>query len=123
MFIFEWGDHGNLLVMAKHRNQGVPTDEVFYSYDSGLCWHSVKLGRAMYLENIRVEPQGGSNKFIIHGEQVHRPRVTSHSATRANRPSDPCTSQTSDWPNPPSALYPTFPRPQSGLILLALLRV
>ena len=72
MFIYEYGDHGGLVVMGRHRNEGVPTDTLYYSYDQGLCWHSVKLGEAMYLENIRVEPAGASHTFILHGEQCEK---------------------------------------------------
>lgn len=70
MFIYEYGDHGGLLLMARHRNEEIPSDTLFYSYDQGLCWHSVKLAEAMYLENIRVEPAGASHIFVLHGEQV-----------------------------------------------------
>ena len=72
MFIYEYGDHGGLVVMGRHRNEGIPTDTLYYSYDQGLCWHSVKLGEAMYLENIRVEPAGASHTFILHGEQCEK---------------------------------------------------
>ena len=70
MFIYEYGDHGGLLLMARHRNQETPTDMLYYSYDQGRCWHSVKLGESLYLENIRVEPQGASHVFVLHGVQV-----------------------------------------------------
>mmetsp|Transcript_30445 Transcript_30445/g.86055 ORF Transcript_30445/g.86055 Transcript_30445/m.86055 type:complete len:916 (+) Transcript_30445:131-2878(+) len=69
MFIYEYGDHGGLLLMARHRNQETPTDTLHYSYDQGRCWHSVKLGESLYLENIRVEPKGASNVFMLHGVQ------------------------------------------------------
>jgi hypothetical protein len=34
-FIYEIGDHGALIVMAKH---GVPTNEILYSYNEGKTW-------------------------------------------------------------------------------------
>mmetsp|Transcript_9550 Transcript_9550/g.24227 ORF Transcript_9550/g.24227 Transcript_9550/m.24227 type:complete len:902 (+) Transcript_9550:171-2876(+) len=69
MFIYEYGDHGGLLLLARHRNQGIPTDTLYYSHDQGKCWNSIKLDEAMYLENIRVEPQGASHIYVLHGEQ------------------------------------------------------
>uniref|UniRef100_A0A061QZD8 Oligoxyloglucan reducing end-specific cellobiohydrolase n=1 Tax=Tetraselmis sp. GSL018 TaxID=582737 RepID=A0A061QZD8_9CHLO len=72
MFIYEYGDHGGLILMARHRNQGLPTNTLFYSHDQGLCWSSIHLSEALYLENIRVEPQGASHIFILHGEQCER---------------------------------------------------
>lgn len=70
MFIYEYGDHGGLLLLARHRNQGIPTDTLYYSHDQGKCWNSIKLDEAMYLENIRVEPQGASHIYVLHGEQA-----------------------------------------------------
>jgi Sortilin, neurotensin receptor 3, len=37
-FIYEFGDHGALIVMAKH---DTPTKEILYSFNEGKTWHEV----------------------------------------------------------------------------------
>jgi Sortilin, neurotensin receptor 3, len=37
-YIYELGDHGGLIVMAKH-NQ--PTTEILYSFNEGKSWHDL----------------------------------------------------------------------------------
>lgn len=50
--VFEFGDQGGLLVMARHQTQG-PTDHILFSMDEGLCWHRVNLSEAIDIINIR----------------------------------------------------------------------
>jgi hypothetical protein len=38
--VFELGDHGGILVMAKNDQ---PTDEILFSWDFGLNWESIKI--------------------------------------------------------------------------------
>lgn len=64
--IYEYGDHGGALLLAKHETDG-PTDALRVSTDGGLCWHDVRLAEAIDIQNIRVEPRGASHVFVVHG--------------------------------------------------------
>jgi len=64
--IYEYGDHGGVIVMGQHRSSG-PTDHVELSLDFGRTWTEVKLEPAMDIENIRLEPGGRTDVFVIHG--------------------------------------------------------
>jgi hypothetical protein len=37
-YIYELGDHGGLVVMAKHNE---PTKEILYSFNEGKTWHEL----------------------------------------------------------------------------------
>ena len=50
--MFEFGDQGGLLVMARHQTHG-PADHVKFSMDEGRCWHRVNLTEAIDIINIR----------------------------------------------------------------------
>lgn len=50
--VFEFGDQGGLLVMARHQTQG-PTDHIHFSMDEGQCWHRINLSEAINVVNIR----------------------------------------------------------------------
>ena len=50
--VYEFGDHGGLLIIAPHRGQ-FPATEVRFSIDEGACWHNVPLAEAIDVENIR----------------------------------------------------------------------
>ena len=66
-FIYEYGDHGGLLVMAKYTSSGF-TSEILYSLDLGICWEGpIRLAQPMAIDNIRVEPRGFSHTFFVHG--------------------------------------------------------
>lgn len=57
-YIYEIGDHGALIVIAK-KNQ--PTTEIEFSWDEGLTWESLKISdKSMYIENIIIEPNSVS---------------------------------------------------------------
>ena len=53
--MFEFGDQGGLLVMARHQTHG-PADHVKFSMDEGRCWHRVNLTEAIDIINIRCAP-------------------------------------------------------------------
>ena len=46
------GDHGGIIMMALHQTTG-PTDEVYFSLESGACWYTVQLAEAINVQNIR----------------------------------------------------------------------
>lgn len=50
--IYEFGDHGGIIVMSKHETTG-PTDIISFSLDEGLCWHNITLSEAIDVQNIR----------------------------------------------------------------------
>ncbi|GMH44817.1 hypothetical protein BSKO_12769 [Bryopsis sp. KO-2023] len=64
--IYEYGDHGGILIMAKYTSEG-PTSEVRFSVDDGKCWERIPLKTALKVDNIRIEPDGQRPRFILHG--------------------------------------------------------
>ena len=63
--IYEMGNHGGLIVMAKNREQ---TNEFLYSWDEGLTWEIYKIDKKILVSNILVEPSNKSLKFIVYGK-------------------------------------------------------
>ena len=64
--IYEFGNHGGLIVVAKMAALG-PTTKVQFSRDEGRSWEDVPLQRAINVHNIRVDPDGAGTVFVIHG--------------------------------------------------------
>jgi len=63
--IYEYGDHGGLIVMAFDEG---PTDHVLYSWDEGLNWKPFYFGdEKIEVENVIIEPTATSIKFIVYG--------------------------------------------------------
>lgn len=58
VYIYEIGDHGALIVIAKKL---VPTDEVEISWDEGETWERIKIAdEKLNVENIIIEPNSVS---------------------------------------------------------------
>lgn len=51
-YIYEYGDHGGIFIIAKYSGDG-PTTEVWFSVDQGGCWEKIPLTKALSVENIR----------------------------------------------------------------------
>lgn len=67
-FIYEIGDHGALIVMAKH---GVPTNEVLYSYNEGKTWQELRISdENILVSNIIIEPLSISQQFVVYGTET-----------------------------------------------------
>jgi Sortilin, neurotensin receptor 3,/Sortilin, neurotensin receptor 3, C-terminal len=67
-YIYELGDHGGLIVMAKHQ---VPTKEVLYSYNEGKSWHELEISDSpIDITNIIIEPFSISQQFVVYGQIV-----------------------------------------------------
>ncbi|KAK9831811.1 hypothetical protein WJX74_010382 [Apatococcus lobatus] len=66
-FIYEFGDHGGIIVMAAHGTER-PASNISFSLDEGRCWQTIHLAEAIDVSNIRAEPEGTSHIFIVHGE-------------------------------------------------------
>ncbi|GBG73819.1 hypothetical protein CBR_g17157 [Chara braunii] len=64
--IYEFGDQGGVIIMAKHHLQG-STPVIKYSLDEGLTWGNVSTGEEIKVYNIRVEPDNVGKKFIVEG--------------------------------------------------------
>jgi hypothetical protein len=57
-YIYEFGDHGGLIVMAKNME---PTKEIIYSFNEGKTWHSMDISDTLIdITNIIIEPQSVS---------------------------------------------------------------
>ena len=69
-YIFEFGNHGGMLVIAK---QFVQVNELEYSVNEGKTWTSLPLATPITVHNIRVDPSSKGHVFIIHGETAATP--------------------------------------------------
>lgn len=53
-YIYEFGDHGGLIVMAKNLE---PTKEIYYTFNEGKTWHSLEISSTpIDITNIIIEP-------------------------------------------------------------------
>eukprot|EP00300_Choanocystis_sp_HF-7_P006258 c14588_g1_i1.p1 GENE.c14588_g1_i1~~c14588_g1_i1.p1 ORF type:complete len:847 (+),score=204.30 c14588_g1_i1:51-2543(+) len=64
--IYEFGDHGGLMVMAKDREQ---TNEVLYSWNEGISWKTLPLPDMSDVDNIITEPNSTSPSFVLYGSR------------------------------------------------------
>mmetsp|Transcript_55401 Transcript_55401/g.129702 ORF Transcript_55401/g.129702 Transcript_55401/m.129702 type:complete len:849 (-) Transcript_55401:182-2728(-) len=64
-FIYEFGDHGGLLVMADDIRK---TKQVVFSWNEGQSWYDFELSNlALEVDNIVTEPNATSTKFLLYG--------------------------------------------------------
>jgi hypothetical protein len=64
-FIYEFGDHGGLIVMADDIRK---TTQVVFSWNEGQTWYDFQLGKApMEVDNVVTEPNATSTKFLLYG--------------------------------------------------------
>ena len=65
VYIYEIGDHGAIIVIAKKRE---PTDHIEFSWDEGQTWEKLVISdRKMMVENIIIEPNSISQQFMVYG--------------------------------------------------------
>jgi len=65
--IYEFGDHGGLIVMAYDEGE---TNALLYSWDQGVTWRSLRISeQPMQVENIIIEPEATSQSFVVYGWQ------------------------------------------------------
>jgi len=63
--IYEYGDHGGLIVMAFDEG---PTDHVLYTWDEGRNWNPLKIADFKFeIENVIIEPSATSLHFVVYG--------------------------------------------------------
>jgi hypothetical protein len=90
--VYEIGDHGGIIVAAKHQSVGV-TDEFYFSVNEGQCWQGpVKLDQPMNVDNIRVETNSASHIFSLQGT------TCVHNNFTANSPTAKCTGRAMEAP-------------------------
>lgn len=64
-FIYEIGDHGALIVIAK---KNVPTTQIEFTWDEGLTWSTLQISTfPIFVENIIIEPNSISQQFLLYG--------------------------------------------------------
>ena len=64
-YIYEIGDHGAIIVIAKKRD---PTNYIEFSWDEGDTWEKLVISeRNLYVENIIIEPNSISQQFMVYG--------------------------------------------------------
>lgn len=63
--IYEFGDHGGLLLAAPNTQS---TTQVRYSWNEGKTWTKLKVSEApIFIDNIIIEPKSTSQQFVIYG--------------------------------------------------------
>lgn len=64
-FIYEFGDHGGLIVMADDIRK---TKQVVFSWNEGQSWYDFDLSEgAVEVDNILTEPNSTASKFLLYG--------------------------------------------------------
>lgn len=64
--VYEIGPSGGTIVMAKHHSEG-PSSEIQFSLDQGACFHTIKLSKALLVDNIRVGRGDEADTFYVYG--------------------------------------------------------
>lgn len=63
--IYEIGDHGALIVIAK---KNAPTTTIEFSWDEGENWDILTISdRPVFVDNIIIEPNSISQQFMVYG--------------------------------------------------------
>lgn len=64
-FIYEFGDHGGLIVMADDQRK---VNQVVFSWDQGHSWFDFELGKfGLDVDNIVIEPNSSVTEFLLYG--------------------------------------------------------
>ena len=67
-FIYEFGDHGGLVVMADDLSR---TKQVVFSWNEGKSWFDFDVGSLGFeVDNIITEPNAVSTKFVLYGTRA-----------------------------------------------------
>jgi len=67
-WIYEFGDHGALIVMAP-MNQA--TRDVSFSWDEGKTWQTIQITKnPIEVTNIIIEPESTSQQFVVYGVET-----------------------------------------------------
>mmetsp|Transcript_124552 Transcript_124552/g.248482 ORF Transcript_124552/g.248482 Transcript_124552/m.248482 type:complete len:879 (+) Transcript_124552:80-2716(+) len=64
-FIYEFGDHGGLVIMADDVRK---TKQVVFSWNEGVSWYDFEVSEyTLEVDNIVTEPNATSTKFVMYG--------------------------------------------------------
>ena len=64
-YVYEVGDHGGIIVMAKNTQ---PTTTLIYSYNEGKSWHELEISQVpLDITNIIIEPESITQQFVVYG--------------------------------------------------------
>lgn len=64
-FIYEFGDHGGLVLMADDVKR---TKQVVFSWNEGISWYDFEFAdRPMNVDNIVIEPNATTTSFLVYG--------------------------------------------------------
>ncbi|CAG9473822.1 sortilin, putative [Plasmodium vivax] len=64
-YIYEYGDHGGLIVMADDLRK---TNQIVFSWNEGQSWFDFELGQfSIDVDNIVAEPNSSSVEFLVYG--------------------------------------------------------
>ncbi|CAA9989631.1 sortilin, putative [Plasmodium knowlesi strain H] len=64
-YIYEYGDHGGLIVMADDLRK---TNQIVFSWNEGQSWFDFELGQfSIEVDNIVAEPNSSSVEFLVYG--------------------------------------------------------
>ena len=64
--IYEFGNNGGLIVIGKMSSLGT-TNKIQFSRDLGRCWEDLELSQTISIHNIRSDPGGKGDVFIVRG--------------------------------------------------------
>jgi len=63
--IYEFGDHGGIIVMASDQEA---TQSISYSWNEGKTWEELEISETPFeLTNIIIEPTNTAQSFVVHG--------------------------------------------------------
>lgn len=63
--IYEFGDHGGLLVAAPNTQS---TTQIRYSWNEGKTWTKLKVSEdPIFIDNIIIEPKSTAQQFVVYG--------------------------------------------------------
>eukprot|EP00920_Eleutheroschizon_duboscqi_P010871 GHVT01025537.1.p1 GENE.GHVT01025537.1~~GHVT01025537.1.p1 ORF type:complete len:678 (-),score=147.34 GHVT01025537.1:1172-3205(-) len=66
-YIYEFGDHGGLLVMADDTKK---TNQVVFSWNEGQSWFDFELGQhPIQVDNVVIEPKSSGVEFLLYGKR------------------------------------------------------
>mmetsp|Transcript_11552 Transcript_11552/g.15062 ORF Transcript_11552/g.15062 Transcript_11552/m.15062 type:complete len:887 (+) Transcript_11552:98-2758(+) len=68
--IYEFGDHGGLIVMADDAHD---TTQLLYSWTQGKNWNTVEVSKTpIQVENVIIEPTSKSTRFLVYGRDASK---------------------------------------------------
>lgn len=67
-WIYEYGDHGAIIVMAPMNHA---TKDIIFSWDEGKTWQTITIAKEpIEVTNIIIEPESTSQQFVVYGVET-----------------------------------------------------